>query len=110
MIAKVKIDPGICGFHTNVVATSEDDQFVRFDIKTSCEKVRDLANVLQEKGDIDAFREINPADESVILASAKSTLTGCCAGCAVAAGIMKAAQVATGLALPKDVSITVVKK
>ena len=64
MIAKVKIDPGICGFHTEVAATSEDSQFVRFDVKTDCQKVRDLAGALQENGDIDAFREINPADES----------------------------------------------
>ena len=110
MIAKVKIDPGICGFPTKVVATSEDNQFVRFDIKSNCEKVRDLANTLHENGDIDAFREINPADESIILACAKSTLVGCCAGCAVASGIMKATQVATGLALPKDVNITVAKE
>jgi len=107
MIAKAKIDAGICGFHTKVVATSEDCQFVRFDITTSCDKIRDLADSLQEKGGIDAFLEISPTDKSVIMNCVKSKLTGCCAGCAVAVGIFKAMQVAAGLALAKDININI---
>lgn len=110
MIAKVKIDAGVCGFHTDVVASSEDCQFVRFDITTSCDKIRDLAASLQERESIDSFLEISPTDESVIMTSVRSTLTGCCAGCAVAVGIFKAMQVAAGLALPKDINIKIFKE
>ncbi|MFN2352102.1 MAG: hypothetical protein ABR497_09170, partial [Kiritimatiellia bacterium] len=36
-------------------------------------------------------------------------LKGCCAGCAVPVGVFKAMQVAAGLALPKDPTITLFK-
>jgi hypothetical protein len=109
MIAKVKIDAGICGFHTKVVATSEDCQFVQFNITTSCDKIRNLSDSLQKKGNIDAFCEISQKDESVIMNSVRTELTGCCAGCAVAVGIFKAMQVAAGLSLPKDINIEISK-
>jgi len=35
----------------------------------------------------------------------RETLKGCCAGCAVPAGLFKAMQVAAGLALPQDITI-----
>jgi hypothetical protein len=40
----------------------------------------------------------------------RATLKGCCAGCAVPAGLFKAMQVAAGLALPKDINIRLTKE
>ena len=109
MKAKVDIDAGVCGFHTRAVATSQDGQFVKFNIETDCDTIRNLAEVINEKDMVDSFAEISPVNESVILTTAQSTLKGCCAGCAVPVGLFKAMQVAAGLALPKDITIKLTK-
>jgi hypothetical protein len=110
MKAKADIEAGICGLHTTASVTSEDDQNVAFDIDTDCDKIRQLGAALKDKGLIDAYQEISPAGESVVMQAVRSTLKGCCAGCAVPAGLFKAMQVAAGLALPKDVSIRISKE
>jgi len=107
MKAKSKIDAGICGFHTTVRADSEDDQYVTFELETDCEKIRLLADCLKDKGPLDAYQEISPASQSLLMESVRGTLHGCCAGCAVPVGLFKAMQVAAGLALPKDVQIVI---
>jgi hypothetical protein len=103
----VDIDAGVCGFRTRVNASSEDAQHVRLEIGTDCEKIKDLSRRISECGEVDAYQEISPARESVILAAARSTLKGCCAGCAVPVGIFKGLQVAAGLALPRNLSIEI---
>ena len=52
---------------------------------------------MKDKGLIDAYQEISSAGESVIMQTVRSTLKGCCAGCAVPVGLFKAMQVAAGL-------------
>jgi len=101
-----QIQAGICGFVTHVSAESEDNQNVNFGIKSNCEKIEALAVKLNTIQPVDAFQEISPAGEGRIMAVVRETLKGCCAGCAVPVGIFKAMQVAAGLALPKDISIT----
>jgi hypothetical protein len=110
MKVKINVDAGVCGFHTKVVAVSEDDQNVEFQIETGCEKIRGLAQALKEKGPVDAYQEISPANESVVMSAVRSTLKGCCSGCAVPVGIFKGMQVAAGLALPKEIAITINKE
>jgi len=110
MKATVEIDAGICGFQTRTHASSEDNQNVNFDIETTCDKIRRLAELLTGEGAIDAYEEISPAGESVLLSIARNSLTGCCAGCAVPVGLFKAMQVAAGLALPKEINIKIVKE
>ncbi len=110
MKANVQVDAGICGFRTSACVNSEDDQHVAFDVKSDCEKIVSLGAALREKGMIDAYQEISPASESVLMRTVRSVLTGCCAGCAVPAGLFKAMQVSAGIALPKDISITLTKE
>lgn len=105
MNTKVEVDAGVCGFRTCIRATSEDSQNVVFDIVSGCEKIRGLGGALKAKGPVDAYQEISPENESVVMAVVRECLRGCCAGCAVPAGIFKAMQVSAGLALPKDISI-----
>jgi len=105
MQANVEIQAGICGFITNVSAESEDSQNVNYAIKSNCEKIAALAIKLNKIQPVDAFQEISPTGEGKIIPVVRETLKGCCAGCAVPAGIFKAMQVAAGLALPKDISI-----
>ena len=107
MKAAAEIQAGICGFRTSVRARSEDAQHVTFEVATDCDKIRQLNARLQALGPLDAFQEINPAKGSRLLETARQSLPGCCAGCAVPVGLFKALQVASGLALPKEVHITV---
>lgn len=110
MRASVEIDAGICGFRTTAWVCSEDNQNIAFDIDTNCDKIARLGQILGEKGPIDAYQEINPDGPSVIMTTVRETLTGCCAGCAVPVGLFKAMQVATGLALPKEIRIKIIKE
>ena len=109
MNAKVTVEAGICGFETVASATSADGQMVAFEIESGCEKIHKLAAALKEKGPVDAYQEISPAAESVVMQTVRDSLKGCCAGCAVPVGLFKAMQVAAGLALPRDISISLTK-
>jgi hypothetical protein len=110
MKATVEIDAGICGFRTTATVTSPDSQDVSFEVQSDCEKIRKLGDDLKAKGTIDAYQEISPAKESVLMQAVRATLKGCCAGCAVPAGLFKAMQVAAGLALPKDITVKLTKE
>jgi len=109
MTAKINVDGGICGFHTQVKAVSEDSQNVRFEIHSGCEKIKALSQRLADVGDIDAYDQIDPSGSGKLLAVFNEMLKGCCSGCAVTVGIFKGMQVAAGLALPKDIVIKISK-
>jgi hypothetical protein len=98
------IEAGICGFQTTVAADSPDEQMVTLTIRTDCEKIRALAEVLNGR-QIDAYEEIARGSEGVVLSAAREKLSGCCAACAVPVGIFKSVQVAARVALPKDIEI-----
>lgn len=110
MKALVEVEAGICGFRTSACVNSEDGQHVAFEVESDCEKIAALGAALMVKGLIDAYQEISPASESVLMQTVRSMLTGCCAGCAVPVGLFKAMQVAASLALPKDIVIQVAKE
>ncbi|OPZ22814.1 MAG: hypothetical protein BWZ10_00232 [candidate division BRC1 bacterium ADurb.BinA364] len=110
MKACVDIDAGICGFKTSAGASSPDGQMVAFDIESDCDNIKGLAAALKELEPIDAFREIHPAAENILLPTARAKLKGCCSGCVVPAGLFKAMQVAAGLALPRDIVIALRKE
>ena len=107
MNAKVLVDAGICGFHTRIHAESEDSQNVTFKIVSGCEKVRTFGEALTGKGPVDGYAELGVGSEGVVLATARENLQGCCAACAVPVAAFKAMQVAAGVALPKDVILTI---
>ena len=107
MNARIEVDAGVCGFRSLILARSEDEQNVAFSITSGCDKIRGLADKLQTHGSVDAYREIDPSGQSVVMSTVRDCLKGCCAGCAVPVGIFKGMQVAAGLALPKDISIRI---
>ena len=109
MNASALIEAGTCGFASTVLAVSDDDRTVRFDIQTECAKVAGYASALKRSGPIDMFEEINPTGTSIVLETARNELKGCCAACVVPAGLFKCMQVAAGLALPKEVRICLSK-
>jgi hypothetical protein len=103
-MSHVEVQAGICGFVTQVEAHAEDDgQTVRLRIDSTCEYVRNLAEQLTE---VDAFQEISfrrTGPRTLQLAPQYLKHPAC----PVPAGIIKAIEVAAGLALPKDVVIKV---
>jgi hypothetical protein len=105
MKARAEIEAGVCGFKTTATAVCEDGQNVTLDVQSDCDKIRKIGEDLKAAGAIDAYQEINPAGQSVVMRAVHATLKGCCAGCAAPAGVFKAMQVAAGLALPQDISI-----
>lgn len=110
MKAKAEIDAGVCGFQTVVVAQCDDGQNVTIDVQSGCEKIRAIAAALNEKGPVDAYAEMSPAEGSTVLATARERQKAGCAACAVPIAIFKTVQVAAGLALPRDVSIRLSKE
>jgi hypothetical protein len=103
-MSHVEVQAGICGYITQIEATVADDgQTVRLHIDSTCEDVRKLAEKLTE---VDAFQEISfrragPQTLQLVPQYLKHP------ACPVGAGILKAVEVAAGLALPKDVVIKV---
>ena len=110
MTATVEIDAGACGFKTSARVVSEDNRHVSYELDSECERVLKLAEALKSGGPIDAYQEISSRGKSILFDAARSTLVGCCTGCAVPVGLFKAMEVATGLALPKDVAIQLAKE
>lgn len=104
-MAKCEIHGGICGFVTEVEAIDSGKRNIRLKITSDCPNIQKLAEELIE---------INALDE--IAKRAKSTKTYELASkhcphcsCIVPSGIIKAVEVAAGLALPKDATIKMKK-
>jgi hypothetical protein len=100
--ATVAIHAGVCGFTTDAIATSPDQQHVEFSVASPCEKIRGLASALPV---LDAYAEIGTGFEGQFHRAVRAALGGCCSGCAVPVGLFKAMQIAAGLALPAAVSM-----
>ena len=105
-MAKARVEAGICGFITEIEASSEDMQHVSFKVKTDCEKINNLGQKLTT---YDAYNEIRDGFEGELFKVIRKELKGCCSGCAVPVGLFKSMQVAAMVALPKNISITITK-
>ena len=107
MAAKVEIDSGICGMHTTVWATTDMMTYrCKLKITSSCEAIQKLAEEIPE---VDAFQEISlrMGDGPVVLRKGMEICFH--SACPVPVGIIKAIEVASQLALPKDSIIKVSK-
>jgi hypothetical protein len=110
MNAKVEVDAGVCGFKAVARVASEDNQNVTFGVVSDCGKIRAVAELLKRKGPVDAFQELGPNAQSVVLSTGSGVLKGCCAACVVPVALFKGMQVAAGLALPKDITLRIDKE
>lgn len=111
MESKVTVDAGICGFKAVIKAYSGDGMNVELKVVSACETIQELAALYQDKCPIDAYQELDPQTESVILEASRPVLVqkGCCEACVVPVSVCKAIYTVAGLALPKDVSIRISK-
>jgi len=100
-MATAIIHAGICGFTTKVEAIARPDGEVELRISSDCPSVQELAGPLQR---VDPMREISYRGElPAVLEAARAGLPH--PACVVPAGILKAVEVAAGLALAAAASI-----
>lgn len=98
----IRINPGVCGFDTEVKATTEDGQTVKLEIATQCGHVKKLAELLGAEVDGYAVCFAKFGAGPVCDAAREACRH---AACPVPAGIIKCIEAECGLALPRDVEI-----
>lgn len=100
-MAKVNIEPGVCGFNTLVQAEATTDFNAKLTIQSNCPHVRKIAD---QFGEFDAMKELFKKGQSEILTLCLANLPHIT--CPVPVGLLKALEVSTGLALPKETKIS----
>ncbi len=99
----VIVNPGVCGFDCQVLAERSDKRNARIKITESdCTMIQKLAENLQ---DISLQNLFVPLTKNLIFIAAEKA--GCHLACPVPVAVVKASEVALGLAVPKDVSIRI---
>ena len=103
-MATAEVIAGICGFKSTIKA-EKDGMNCKLTISSDCEHINRLA---QDLTMVDPYQEISHRGEGPV--TLKLAATHCAhAACPVPAGIIKAIEVESGLALPADVTIKVSK-
>ena len=103
-MATATIHAGICGFTTTVIAQTDGDA-VKLTITSECDAIRKLGEHLSK---LNPYHEIS--FRRAIPQTYQDAMKYCThAACAVPTGIIKAIEVESGLALPADVSIQLIK-
>ena len=104
-IINISVEPGICGFCCQVQAWQQNKHSASVKITGSeCELIQKLAENIKEVTlhDIFTSHTRNPVFKAAELA-------GCHLTCPVPVAVLKAAEVALELALPKNASISFVQ-
>lgn len=98
----VQINPGVCGFSTEVKAATEDGQMVKLEITTACEHIKKLAEAfnIEVDGYSICFGKFGAGP--VYDAAREACLHS---ACPVPAGIVKCIEAECALALPRDIEI-----
>jgi hypothetical protein len=103
-MAQARIFSGVCGFTSQVDAVTEG-QVCHLKIESECDAIQKMAGELTE---VDPFQEISFRGEMPKVHEAGHEYCTH-AACPVPVGIIKEVEVASGLALPKDVKIDLSK-
>ena len=104
-MAKAIIMSGVCGFKTEVLAEKSKGFTVLLDIKSDCPAFSDLNDHLKT---VDGMACImNKVGEGPVYDACRVNCKH--SACPVPMGIIKAVEVAAGLALPKEVTVTLTK-
>lgn len=99
----VKVQPGICGLLTEIQAESDDGQNVRLALESECPAITAMGGELPTvDGYSAAFAKFS---ESPVYQAAEKHFKH--AACPVPMAMIKAVEVACGLALPKDVDVSI---
>jgi hypothetical protein len=105
-VGVVAVDAGVCGYKALIKAERTTGYTVRLTIETDCPHVQKIA---PDPLEVDAVRQIGLRAG---LPSLLENAYACCAhaACPVPSGLIKAVEVAAGLALPADVSMKISKE
>lgn len=104
-MSRAIVHAGICGYTTTIEAQENSKYKVCLNIQSDCKHIQKLAENLSE---VNALQEISyrrGMPEALTRGAEFCTH----AACPVPVGIIKAVEVASGLALPKDVKIEIEK-
>ena len=102
-MARVEVSPGVCGLQTTIEAQSDDMYDVALEIVSECERVRRMAEELVSVSALSELRQALP-ETAVYQAAGRAGLH---VSCPVPSAVLKAVEVAAGLALPADVQIVI---
>ena len=102
-MAKVILNAGVCGFKTEITAESEDSINAMLSIISECPA---YAHLKDESIEMNAYECCfsKVGNNAVYELLAKTCIH---AACPLPSAILKAMEVACGLALPRDVSMTI---
>ena len=101
-LVRVRVDPGICGFACTIEAWKSGHRETSVKIKEcECNQIRLLDKKLSKIKVRDIF--VSGAQNKVFRLSGT---VGCHASCPIPVAVVKACEVAMGMALPKNVRIT----
>lgn len=101
-MAQVEIQAGICGCVTRATVELAGGDLVRLQVESTCGKVQQMA---EELAVVPLLAVPAPVLQNPVHQAADRQKLH--ASCPVPAGLLKAMEVATGLALPKDAQISV---
>lgn len=99
-MTKVTVDSGICGFMTTVEVDKITKQKVKVVIKSDCENIARMGELLTEIDKWTVFKQHE--DCEIYKAASKCHLH---ITCPVPIAVLKSIEVEAGLALPRDVVI-----
>lgn len=95
------VDPGVCGFACRVAAWKHDKKTVKIGISGSeCRQIQKLSGTLTELTLKEVFL---PMTRNPVYRAAEQS--GCHPSCAIPLAVMKTAEAAMGMALPRDVTL-----
>ncbi|MFP3896917.1 MAG: DUF6951 family protein [Anaerolineales bacterium] len=99
----VEVTSGICGFTTRIESSADASLQVALEITSDCSRIQEFAERLTE---IPALEEISqPMTETQTYRAAAACRLH--AACPVPSAVLKALEVASGMALPADVHMTI---
>lgn len=97
----VTVDPGICGFSSVIRACKEKKRLVRLKITGSgCKQIQRISKSLKE---ITLSELFVPVRRNPVFLSAERA--GCHPSCPIPVAILKVAEVAMDMALPREVQL-----
>jgi len=104
-MTKIEVNPGVCGFTSTITVKPAKKHLVQINFVTDCPSIKPLEQELTEADGLkECFAKIG---ESNIYEVFRKYCKH--AACPLPSAIIKGIEVASGLALPKDVEIKISK-
>jgi len=96
----VRVDPGICGMKARLTVRSQDNRMF-ISVDTDCQRIRDLVSALNGTDMVSAAT--TPILSNPVVEQAGRTGLHPC--CVIPVAIIKAAEICSGLALARGISV-----